>query len=584
MEKYGNIMKRLYFIIFLFVLLYMNYHILDTKYTNEINENKIWNEYPRPQLVRDSYINLNGFWDYKISKINNIPNKYDGKILVPFPIESKLSHVQKTLQNNDYLYYRRYFCLNKEFIKDIVILHFDAIDQISTIYLNGKELLTNEGGYIPFEIDITKYLNENNELIVKVIDNLDQKFPYGKQSKKRGGMWYTPISGIWQSVWIESVNKEYIKNIKITPNIDENEVKIIVNNINEILEVKINEEHDININNNEITIKIKQPILWFPDNPYLYKFDIITKYDNISSYFALRKISIGKRDDYSCIMLNNKPYYFNGLLDQGYYSDSIYLPATIQGYIDDIKQMKELGFNTLRKHIKIEPLLWYYLCDSIGMIVWQDMVNNSPYRFLHDTVFPTIAFRNLQGNAPKENQNIFINTMKSTINLLYNQPSIVLWTIFNEGWGQFNGDELYNILKLIDNTRIIDTASGWFKTRNTDVESLHTYFKKISINKSDKPIILSEFGGYSYKIKEHSFNLNKEYGYKFYKNKNDFNNAIYNLYFDEILPLLNKGLCGSIYTQLSDVEDETNGILTYDRKINKINNKDFINLLRSLKF
>lgn len=550
---------------------------LQTNFIKQMDQDKPWQEYPRPQLKRDSYLNLNGLWDYTITQSTALPTDYTGKILVPFPLESSLSGVTQTLAETDYLFYHTNFNLPPKFKKDIVLLHFGAIDQEAVIYLNQVEIGRHNGGYLPFTFDITKYLLLENELIVRVKDALDTKYPYGKQSKKPGGIWYTPISGIWQTVWLESVSKDYIEQLKITPNIDEKNVQLVINSEAETITIKVLDHNLViyhqKIKEHSVIISLPEVKLWTPDTPHLYQLVLTTNSDQVSSYFAMRKVEIGEYNGKKVLLLNHEPYFFNGLLDQGFYPDGLYLPPTIDGFIYDILKMKELGFNTLRKHIKIEPLIWYHLCDKLGMIVWQDMVNNSPYSFVEDTVLPTIGFQSKNDekrSIPPENKKIFIESMEETVKLLYNSPSIVLWTIFNEGWGQFNSVKVTEILKRMDNTRLIDATSGWFDQKVSDLSSLHIYFKKIKLKKDKRPIILSEFGGYSYKILEHSYVLNKTFGYRYYTDAVSFQKAFIKLYEEQIIPNIENGLAAAIYTQVSDVEEETNGILTYDRQICKL--------------
>lgn len=559
---------------------------LYTPFEKDLNEEKPHEDYPRPQLKRDSYFNLNGTWEYKITYKNEIPEEYDGNILVPFPLESRLSKVKKELKKGQYLYYKKEFSLPANFKKELVILHFQAVDQIATVYLNGHEVAYHENGYLPFEAQIQDYLQENNTLIVKVKDNLDPKYPFGKQTRKPKGMWYTPVTGIWQTVWIESVNKNYFESIKIDADLDNKNLHLQINtNIqNKTIKVLFNNEiiKEIETSENIVDIQFDEVKTWSPEEPNLYDLVIESKEDRIESYFAFRKIHIENGKLY----LNNKPYFFNGLLDQGYYPDGIFLPATKEGFINDIRKMKELGFNTLRKHIKIEPLEFYYQCDKIGMIVFQDFVNNGKYNFLTQTAFPTIGFNKyndnykLSMNYPYHNH--FRKYAIDTVNHLYNVPSILYWTIYNEGWSQVKSDEMYDIIKKLDPNRIIDSTSGWYHQTNSDVYSLHVYFRKVVYDKKEIPTVISEFGGYSYKIDEHAYNLDNTYGYSSYKTQEEFEEAVINLYKNEILPFINDGLSASIYTQVSDVEDETNGFYTYDRQLLKVDINKFKELFKDI--
>lgn len=565
---------------------------LYSNYYDKLNPNNILPEYPRPQFVRSSYINLNGYWDYKISKTKFIPDTYDGKILVPFPLESLLSTVVKRIEDSEYLIYKRNFSIQKSFMKDLVFLNFGAVDNIATIYLNKIEIFNHIGGYFPFSVDITNYLEKSNELIVIVKDKSNLSYyAHGKQSINPKGIWYTPITGIWQTVWLESVSHNYLKSIKITPDIDQSSVNIkldISNNYQGLMKILDNETEIVTktFNTNEITIKIDQPKLWSPENPHLYNIIIDLGDDVVTSYFAMRKFSIDNGPFGKAIFLNNKPCFMNGLLDQGYYSDGLYTAASDQALIDDIKTMKDMGFNTLRKHCKIEPLRWYYHCDRLGMIVWQDIINGGNYNFFKMSVLPILGFQKandrrmlkISGRNSENARITFKKELTSTINLLYNSPSIALWTIFNEGWGQYNSIENYHLAKKLDSTRIIDHASGWFDQKGLDLASKHIYFKKVKIKKDFRPIVLSEFGGYSYKIPEHSYDLKNEFGYRKFQNKEEFQKAFISLYENEIIPNIKKGLCACIYTQLSDVETETNGILTYDRKVNKFD----LNIIKDL--
>ncbi|MBR5356290.1 MAG: glycoside hydrolase family 2, partial [Lachnospiraceae bacterium] len=423
---------------------------------------------------------------------------------------------------------------------------------------------------------------------VKVKDELDHTYPYGKQKYKRGGMWYTPIMGIWQSVWIESVCKDYIKDIEITPYLDRISVNVLGGEAPFNVQVSFDKEtvFEGSFDAPFFQINIKDPKHWTPDTPFLYDIKISTKDDEIKSYFGLRTVEIKKVKGVSRILLNKKPVFFNGVLDQGYFPEGIFTPNSEKTYEDDILRLKELGINTIRKHIKIEPECFYEACDRLGMFVFQDMVNNGDYKFFRDTLYPTFISKkkdDTKGKHPEETMYFFESQMEETLAHLYNFPSIVYYTIFNEGWGQFDSDIMYNIVKAMDRTRIIDSTSGWFWQEESDVDSLHVYFKPVKIKPSDRPIIVSEFGGFSYKEEGHIFNTKKSYGYGGEKTKEALTKRIENLYLNEIVPAIKDGLCGTIYTQITDVEDEINGFYTYDRKLCKVDKDVMKEIAKKLK-
>ncbi len=535
-------------------------------FDNNLDTN--WGIYPRPQLKRDSFFNLNGSWE--LSVIKNNETKPIGDITVPFPPESKLSGIERTLQKGEKYVYNRTFTLPDNFVKDEVILHFGAVDQITEVKINNQFVGKNIGGYLPFCFNITKFLKPGeNSITVTVTDELNLELPYGKQRKKRGGMWYTPTSGIWQTVWLESVPTKYISHLKIET---KNNTVTFITKGGEAKKTLILNGNSYSYSGDRFDLKIDSPIMWCPENPHLYNFKITCGEDLIESYFALRDITIKKLGNNSFICLNDKPYFFNGVLDQGYFDDGIFTPRSPEVYKNDILSMKSMGFNMLRKHIKIEPDIFYYYCDKYGMIIFQDMVNSGKYNFLIDTALPTIGLKKyVTHRASSFRRKHFEQTAIDTIEFLYNHPSVCYYTIFNEGWGQYDADRIYTELKAVDSTRIWDATSGWFNKRLSDVTSEHVYFKPIKLKAHpDRPLVLSEFGGYSYKIPEHSFNLQKTYGYRFFKDSDKFVKAMKKLYTDEVLPAIKQGLCATVLTQLSDVEDETNGLLTYDREIQKI--------------
>ena len=529
-----------------------------------------WQEYPRPQFKRDSYVNLNGQWDFTAIASSDLPEAYDQQIVVPFCPESMLSLADIGSYTGKWLFYRRTFTLPAGFRKDKVLLHIGAADQIAKIYVNHKFIGEHIGGYDSFSMDITDALEEENEIVIGVFDDLhDTTLPYGKQCLKRGGMWYTPVSGIWQTVWLESVPEQHIEELDIQVTLDSATITVTPSLSGKILL----EGKEYPLVEGKATITPENPRLWSPDDPYLYHFSVATESDRVESYFALRTIETKEINGIPRLCLNGKPYFFHGLLDQGYWSDGIYTPASPACFAEDILKMKELGFNTLRKHIKVEPELFYYACDKLGMVVFQDMVNNGDYSFIRDTALPTFGIQKRNDKKMHRDENTrkaFLQGMESAVKQLKNHPCIVYWTIFNEGWGQFDGSAAYEKLKALDDSRIIDTTSGWFRGAKTDVDSRHIYFTPWSALKpSDKPLVLSEFGGYAYAVEGHLFNTDKSYGYKSCKSQEHFQTSLSELYITKVLPAIERGLCAAIITQVSDVEDEINGMLTYDRRVCK---------------
>ena len=529
-----------------------------------------WQVYPRPQMRRNSFLNLNGQWDFSVQSYCSA-EEYEGKILVPFCPECSLSGVKKHFAEGSVLRYRRAFSLPEGFGTGRVLLHIGAADQKADIFVNGKKLCHHEGGYEAFSVDITDALEEENELTICVTDSLhDQHFPYGKQTLKRGGMWYTPVSGIWQTVWLESVPENYIQKLNI-----ENKGACVTISTVPALDgkIKVNGLGEYALQNGAVTITPENPHFWSPEDPHLYEFTVEAGEDRVESYFALRTLEIKQVGGYQRLCLNGKPYFFHGLLDQGYWPDGLFTPASPECFAEDILAMKKLGFNTLRKHIKVEPEEFYYQCDRLGMIVFQDMVNNGDYNFLRDTGLPTIGIQTLNDknmHRDPATRDAFLRGMEAAVNQLRNHPCILYWTIFNEGWGQFDSDHVYHHLKAMDDIRWIDSTSGWFRRKETDVDSRHVYFKPIKLKAGCKPLVLSEFGGYSYKPAGHVFNTEQTYGYRMFEDPVAFADAVEELYRNQVVPAARAGLCAAIYTQVSDVEDETNGLLSYDRKVEKL--------------
>ncbi len=529
------------------------------------SDENVWKEYPRPQMKRENWMSLNGMW------------KLDGdEIRVPFPPQSQLSNYGKKVK--DIFTYEKKFVLSENMKGERILLHFGAVDQIAEVILNGKSLGTHEGGYLEFSFDVTdciKRVGENN-LQIKVTDTLSLDYPYGKQCKKRGGMWYTPVSGIWKSVWLEAVTDKYIERIKMTPDLTGVNLEVFGDVQGFSVSIKLPGggvlEKAFAGNAGRLEIPAEEVKLWTPETPYLYEMMLTAGEDVAESYFALRTVEIKNIDGIKRVCLNGEPIFLHGVLDQGYFPEGIYLPAEEAEYDRDILRMKELGINLLRKHIKVEPDYFYYACDKLGMLVMQDMVNNGPYSFIRDTVIPTLGYkkRGDKTGLSGKRKEIFMKHVENTIEQLYNYPSIVAYTIFNEGWGQFESDYMYDYVKNLDPTRLADSTSGWFAQGKNDFDSEHIYFKAIPVEPKERPMFMSECGGYSMAVEGHYYSKYNTYGYGGSDDSAKLTEDILSLYDVMILPAAPKGMCGCIYTQLSDVEDEINGLYTYDRKVCKV--------------
>lgn len=588
---------------------------LYTRWGRNLDKEHVLEEYPRPWMVRDSYICLNGIWEYAFTKEYQRPEQYEGEILVPFSPESVLSGVQRQLQPDEYLWYRKMVPVNGEALKKMhLILHFGAVDQSCRIYVNGKEAKAHTGGYLPFEVDVTSYLTndtEQFELIVAVKDLSDTSYhSRGKQKLKRGGMFYTAQSGIWQTVWMEYVPEQWIRCIETEPDPDQGMVRIRIEAEGDHpVSIRVKEPAVYSVSMGKRTtgnskealaeeelcsvhgrtnayIEISLPVvkLWTCRTPYLYYFTVSMGEDRVESYFALRTFTV-EPDKRNCprICLNHQELFQKGVLDQGYWPDGLYTAPSDEALIFDIEEMKKMGFNMIRKHLKIEPQRWYYHCDRLGMIVWQDMVNGgSAYKHWFVTYAATlISWRNwhlrdvytrLLSRKEKAGRLEFIHEMKETVEVLKCHPSIAVWVIFNEGWGQFQTEDMTRILRESDATRLIDQASGWFDQKGGDLLSIHNYFFKLKIKtEAKRAAVLSEYGGYSMKIDDHSSCLG-QYGYGIYHEQKTLNEA-YRKLEQEVQEKIPDGLCASIYTQVSDVEEEVNGIFTYDREVKKINSE-----------
>ena len=544
-----------------------------------------WNIYPRPRMRRENWLNLNGWWEFCTGDKCQ-EGEYEPWIRVPFCPESALSGVGRHFGEGAALCYRKTVGLPAGFQRGRVLLHIGAADQVLECTVNGHKAGTHEGGYEHITFDITEFIAEENTIELVCYDDLnDQSFPYGKQVQKRGGMWYTPVSGVWQTVWLESVPEHYIEKLSV-----ENRGYSVTITIEPAMDatVAVDGLGDFEMKNGTVTITPENPCLWSPESPYLYDVTVTTAEDRVESYFAIRSLEIKQVGKYPRLCLNGEPYFFHGLLDQGYWPDGLLTPPAPESFEDDILAMKALGFNTLRKHIKVEPDEFYYQCDRLGMVVFQDMVNNGDYGYVRDTVLPTISLayqkrgdKNLHKD-PKVRAR-FLSGMEATVEQLKSHPCICLWTIFNEGWGQFDADAVYEEFIKLDDTRFIDSTSGWFRRKKTHLDSRHVYFRKVNLEARDKPLYLSEFGGYSCKIEGHSFNPDETYGYGKFTEREKFVDALTALYMEQVVPCVEKGLSAAVYTQVSDVEDETNGLRTYDRMIEKVTPAEMLPIAEALR-
>ena len=580
-------------------------HDLYTPWGETLDPEDLLPEYPRPQMVRDSYLNLNGYWDYAITAAKQIPDSFDGQILVPFSPEALLSGVKHILQPEEYLWYRRTITVSQEEIDSgkHLLLHFGAVDHTTEVFVNHHCVTTHVGGYLPFESDITPCLNAGENILLVCVQDLSDTSYHarGKQQLKRGGIFYTPQSGIWQTVWMEWVPDTYIQRMTITPKYDANEVLLsfTVSNpaaidvsvcsddtqiAHQSYQPSIAYEED---DKTSITLCIPLPELhpWTPEDPFLYRLHITCAEDQIDSYFAMRSFTLEPNEQgIPVFCLNHKPLFLNGVLDQGYWPDGLYTAPSDEALIYDITEMKKMGFNMLRKHIKVESARWYYHCDRLGMIVCQDMVNGGEnYHMLWICYLPSLFTRVI--GCAKDNHYCLLSRTDpagrkeweqeclDTIDALYNVPSIAMWVPFNEGWGQFDSLRITEMVRKKDPTRLIDSTSGWFDQGGGDFRSVHNYFRPLEYPPDHYPqarraAIISEYGGYACHIKGHA-SVDRIYGYKRFDTLEELREAYHILIEKDLAPLREQGLSGAVYTQVSDVEEEVNGILTYDRKINK---------------
>ena len=559
---------------------------IKTRWASQIDVNSVLSEYPRPIMERGEWQNLNGLWDYAILPVGKQkPANFDGKILVPFAVESSLSGVQKRVGSDNELWYQREFTVPSKWKNDKVLLHFGAVDWKADVWVNGVKVGQHTGGYTPFSFDITPALaSGNNTLVVKVWDSTDEGYqPRGKQVNKPEGIWYTPVTGIWQTVWLEPVPATHIENIRITPDIDKNvlDVRAMMNvcNATSKIEVKVKDGSNVvatgqSINSQPIEITMPENVkLWSPDSPHLYDLEITLwdgnkQLDKVESYAAMRKYSM-KRDDKGIVrlQLNNKDMFHFGPLDQGWWPDGLYTAPTDEALEYDVVKTKELGFNMIRKHVKVEPARWYTHCDRHGIIVWQDMPNGDrgPEEWQMHRYFDGVErIRSAESEAN------FRKEWKEIMDYLYSYPSVGVWVPFNEAWGQFKTPEIVEWTKQYDPSRLVNPASGGNHYTVGDMLDLHQYpAPKLYLYDAQRATVLGEYGGIGWANKEHLWEPDRNWGYVQFNSAKEVTDE-YVKYAEQLKQLIRQGFSAAVYTQTTDVEVEVNGLMTYDRKLVKV--------------
>lgn len=600
-------MKKLFYLFaFVFILFSVAAHAqwrmkeqsIVTRWAKEVAPENAWQEYPRPQWQRENWMNLNGLWDYSLLKgSQSMPAKYQGKILVPFCIESALSGVGKTMMPGDRLWYRRQFQVPAGWNGKNVILNFEAVDYSTAVWVNGAWVGAHKGAYDRFSFDITPYLKQrgSQEIIVAVDDPTSfGTQARGKQQMPQQGIWYTPVSGIWQTVWLEAVSNEaFLQEAKITTDIDKGTVSVVPLT-NKPLKPEYKVRLSISDNGKEVAnanipadqqgeIQIDNPKLWSPDQPFLYDLKLqLTNaggeiIDEVESYVGMRKISLGDHNGNKYLFLNNKPLFHYGTLDQGWWPDGLHTPPSDAAMKYDIEVTKQMGFNMIRKHIKVEPDRWYYHCDQLGIMVWQDMPSGMavlpvegqerPLHLQHVSRTGEDLYRR------SESATQFEWEMRRMIDLHYNAPSIVMWVPFNEGWGQYATCRVSDMVKALDPTRLVNAISGWALRPCGDIHDIHTYEVEVQTPPTsiDRASVIGEYGGIGYPVEGHLWNPEmRNWGYQTFKTQEELLKN-YKYKFDQIVEMKKtKGLSAAVYTQTTDVEGEVNGLITYDREIIKI--------------